>query len=153
VFDENKDERLRRIAIEAGAWAFAVWFFLALLLTALTMFGKYEFLLDADILLTGPWAASTLVFIIVLGVQGYFRTLREERNRTHEERRSALVTLLSTGVLIAAMTFAGRHFNVFDDHSASITSDAATALLQALGVVVILWLMEYRRGRTRHEEE
>ena len=153
MFDEMKDERLRRITCEAGARAFAVWFFMALILTAMTMSGKFDFLHHTDILLTAPWAVSTLVFMGVLVLQGYFRTLREERNRTQASRRGASAELLATGAIIAVTTFALRHFNVVDDRSASITRDIASALLLAAVVVGILWVLEYRRGRTRHEEE
>ena len=151
MFDEAKDERMVRIMANAGLYGFFTYFFLGLLLMALSNSVTHPLLEDVDFILVVPWLLSITVFLLVLLLNGYFRTIREEATRTMEATKDARIEVIVSTIFFFVLIFLMQHFNIFDNDTETVASDVFASASIALLWGVATWLLQARRGRNREE--
>jgi membrane associated rhomboid family serine protease len=152
-FDPNKDERLYRIAADAGQYAYMFYFFLVMALMIAQSFIDWSVLSDPSFLLVVPWLLSALVFLAFHVKGGYYTTVREESTRTPERLRSARIEALLTGLLAGALYFIGRRLDIFTDKEATIGEDLLDAAIFGFVLAAASWFVKARKRRKSREEE
>lgn len=153
AFDPNRDERLNRIAAEAGLYAFAFNFFLVMALMIAQSFIDWSVLSDPSFLLVVPWLLSALVFIAFHIKGGYYTTVREEYTRTPERLQSARIEALITGLIAGALKFIGLRLDIFTDKEATIGEDLLDAAIFGFVLAAASWFVKARKRRKSREEE
>ena len=152
-FDPNKDERLNRIAADAGLYAYLFNFFLVMALMIAQGFIDWPVLSDPSFLLVVPWLLSALVFIAFHLKGGYYTTVREEYTRTPERLQSARIEALMTGLIAGALYFIELRLDIFTDKDASVGEDLLDAAIFGFVLSVASWFVKARKRRKRREEE
>jgi membrane associated rhomboid family serine protease len=152
-FDPTKDERLNRIAADAGAFAFIFYFFFAMALMIAQGFIDWAVLSDPSFLLVVPWLLSALVFIAFHIKGGYYTTVREESTRTPERLQSARIEALLTGLIAGAFYFIELRLDIFTDKEATIGEDLLDAAIFGFVLAAASWFVKARKRRKRREEE
>lgn len=153
AFDPNRDERLNRIAAEAGLYAFAFNFFLVMALMIAQSFIDWSVLSDPSFLLVVPWLLSALVFIAFHIKGGYYTTVREEYTRTPERLQSARIEALLTGLLAGALYFIDLRLDLFSQKEATIGEDLLDAAIFGFVLAAASWFVKARKRRKSREEE
>ncbi|MBE0558286.1 MAG: hypothetical protein IH628_13725, partial [Proteobacteria bacterium] len=98
MFSAFKDERLKQLRVKAGSLAYMTHLFVSGFLIFAALITSDELLNSAAFLLMGPTYVSATVAVIVLVRGGYFRTIRDEANRTEIQRRIARWDVIVTSL-------------------------------------------------------
>ncbi|MBE0558287.1 MAG: hypothetical protein IH628_13730 [Proteobacteria bacterium] len=151
MFDVRSDERLNAIQHRAGFIAF--WYYWGISLTLLALMVNIEGgpLHDPFFVLGLPWLTSMLVYVVLHFGKGFFRTIRDEANKSPKQTRETRLRLLLGTVLFAATMFLIKHFNIFDDDAATLGSDILESCFLSVLFGLSLWFFQARKVRDREE--
>jgi hypothetical protein len=147
MFDVRRDERLNAIQHRAGFIAF--WYYWGISLTLLALMVNIEGgpLHDPFFVLALPWLTSMMVYVVLHFRKGFFRTIRDEANKSPKQTRETRARLLLGTVLFAVTMFLIKRFNIFDDEAATIGSDLLESCVLAVIFGLTLWFTQARRVR------
>jgi membrane protein CcdC involved in cytochrome C biogenesis len=147
MFDVRSDERLNAIQHRAGFIAFWSYCGMTLILAILLKSIDDEALHDPYFVLAVPWLISMTLYVLLHFGKGFFRTIRDEANKTPKQTRETRLRLLLGTVLFAPTMFLIKHFNIFDDDAATIGSDLLESCVIAVIFGLTLWFTQARKVR------
>jgi hypothetical protein len=151
MFDVKSDERMNAIQTRAGYYAFFCYWGIVLTLAILMNSIEGGVLHDPYFILVAPWFTSMMIFVFLHFRKDFFRTIREEANKSPKHTRETRLRLL-LGMLLFAMTmFLLKHFNIFDSETATPAADLLETCVVTAGVGVFLWFTQARKVRERDE--
>jgi membrane associated rhomboid family serine protease len=153
MFIPEKDERLNRIAADAGAYAFMFYFFFAMALMIAQGFLAWPALSDPAFLLVVPWLLSALVFLAFHVKGGYYAAVREESTRTPERLQSARIEALMTGLLAGVLYFIELRLDLFSEKQAGVGEDLLDAAIFGFVLGAASWFVKARKRRKIRDEE
>ncbi|MCZ7556377.1 MAG: hypothetical protein M5R41_08250 [Bacteroidia bacterium] len=151
MFDVRRDERLNAVQHRAGFIAFWSYWGMSLILLILLKSFDDEALHDPYFVLAVPWLGSMMLYVFLHFGKGFFRTIRDEANKSPKQTRETRVRLLLGTVLFAVTMFLIKRFNIFDDEAATIGSDLLESCVIAVIFGLTLWFTQARKLREREE--
>lgn len=151
MFDVNSDERMNAIQHRAGYVAFLSYFVLAFILLVLMASIGEGPLHDPYVVLLVPWLASMLIFLSLHIGKGFFRTIREEANRSPTRTLETRIRLLLSTFLFAVTVFLLKHLDLFDHDHGTLGTDILESVGMAVCFFVLFWFTQARTVRERDE--
>ncbi len=151
MFDVRSDERLNAIQTRAGFIAFCSYWCVTLILLILMVSIDDGLLHDPYFVLAVPFITSMWVFVAMFIGKGFFRTIREEANRSPKQARETRLRLLLGTVLFAVTMFLMKRFDIFDHDVATVGTDLLTSCGIAAVFGVYLWFTQVRKVRGQDE--